>query len=293
MKKRTKAALGLTATLTGVLVYLSEKAAKKILKKEKCDEVNLDHFKLKRIRNSKGQILTGYFDDHQSDTTVLIVHTLTSTGLDMISYYDYFKDSLAQKVNANYLLIDLSGYGNSEGDKISLDSSYQDELHRWISYLKRNGTKKVVLFGKQFGANIIIDALKSLKNEDALKCIIVDGATVSNDKMIEDEVNQMYPLFYRTVGFMTKVILKFQYRIPFKHLDIIDNLKEYDGPILFIQSRKDPLTKFKGVFNIYNAKKDDKELILIKDQAYLYEYTDIEYPYYQAMFDFIADALNK
>ena len=288
MKKRTKIAVAATSVgVVGTLVYLAEKAAKSLTKKEEIESVDLKELKETRIRNNKGQTLTGYFTDHDYDTTMIIIHSLRTNGTDMISYYDYFKE----KLPANYLLIDLAGYGKSDGEHITLDDSYEEDLIGWISYLKRLNQKNIILFGKQLGANVILNSLDRLKVIPEIKCIISDGASVSNEKMINDEINQMYPLLHNIIGFITKLILKYQYHIPFSHLNILDNLHNYDRPILFIQSRNDPMGKLKNVFKIYNAKKDEKELILLKDAAYLYEYEDENDPYYSTMLDFIKSKL--
>lgn len=221
------------------------------------------------IKNEQGIQLRGILlEEQDAPATVLILHPFGLEAKDMSLYVPYFKEHLPQ---ANILLIDACGHGQSDGYIRGLGIKDVNDLVCWNQYIIDTFGKdhKIVLFGKELGANTILNAAGKhvLKNVSA---IISDGACTRpydllSYRMIKDyKVPQfpVMPLIYRKIKRAVKINIK---------EDTVALVKHNDIPTIYIHMREDDFVPLKMVYPLYNATRGSKVLFVLKDERYLYE----------------------
>ncbi len=290
MNKKTAVSIAAAVGVAASLYYISDQVCKKMIRRTSHEEgsVQLNDYKVVRIRNRDSKILTGYYASSNSDTVMIILHPFGLDGFDMISYVDYFKARLPY----NMLIVDLASHGRSDGNTVQVGKQNYMDLFDWIDYVKSEGYHNIILYGKEMGANIILNTSPVLERDESIKCIISDGAftdmpSIMKERMFKDYHVVRYP-FYPII----QLIFSFKYHIKLKDYNTVERLENTTLPVLFVHARNDRFVSFKHVFPLYNAKEGKKDMVVLKDQMYLYEYTDVNEPYYNTIFDFIHEVMD-
>ncbi len=285
--------LGLTSVLSGYALYKSSSYFSNELMDAKQDKnenrrVQIDDASCLQIRNDEKEVLNGYYFDYQAGTTMVIIHPYRYDSIDMLSYVDFFK----QHLHCNFLLIDLYGHGGSDGDNVKLGGHDQEDLLAWIRYLDEHYDGNLVLFGKEMGANVIVNASNKLNQFDQIKAVLLDGAYKNVDHFIAYQLQRKYHVCkYPFIYLMKKMILN-RYEIDIDKLDSAEKIKDLQIPTLFIHTKKDRFVPIKDVFDLYNNAKCEKELFILKDQEALYELEKTE-DHYLELFDLFLDRYVK
>ena len=197
---------------------------------------------------------------------MLILHPYGLDGPDMLSYVDFFKS----RVTCNFLVVDCYAHGSSDGNILHIGKDSERDLLAWIDYIHTYIGGDIVLFGKEMGANIILDASKTLSEDASVKAIISDGAFTRLKDIIGHRLQKDYFILKFPFVRCMQGIIKYRYGVDIEEIDTVKKVRENRIPTLFIHTRKDCFVPLKHVFPLYNATKAKKELIVLKDEEALF-----------------------
>ncbi|MFQ6793460.1 alpha/beta hydrolase [Thomasclavelia sp.] len=226
------------------------------------------------LKNYQGIRLRGILIEEQNaDTTLVILHPFALEAKDMTLYVPFFKERYPKW---NILLVDACGHGQSDGYIRGLGIKDVRDLISWNRFILKTYGKdhKIVLYGKEAGANTILKAASehSLKN---VKAIISDGAYTSvydilGYRLIKDYKVPKFPTIQ-----LIKAKIKKEIKINIK-TSYVDMVKHNDIPTLYVHMKEDDFVPLKMVYPLYNANRGSKVLFVLKDERYLYELTETD-----------------
>ena len=221
------------------------------------------------LKNRQGIRLRGILlEEPNAEVTLMILHPFALEAKDMTMYVPYFKERYP---DWNILLVDACGHGQSDGYIRGFGIKDVSDLVCWNRFILKTFGKdhKIVLYGKETGANTILKAASehSLKN---VKAIISDGAYTSvydilGYRLIKDYKVPKFP----TVNLIKRKIRK-QIKIDIKE-DYVELVKHNDIPTLYIHMKDDDFVPLKMVYPLYNANRGSKALFVLKEERYLYD----------------------
>jgi len=113
------------------------------------------------------------FVPEKVEATLIIVHGLS----EYIASYAGFRDFLTARNIAVYGF-DARGHGNSPGIRAHVNrwSEYTEDLHRFVSFVKKEQSGKLFIFAHSMGTTIVTNYLIDYK--DALDGLILCGTTI-------------------------------------------------------------------------------------------------------------------
>lgn len=237
------------------------------------------------LKNRQGIRLRGILlEESNANVTLVILHPFALEAKDMTMYVPYFKERYP---DWNILLVDACAHGQSDGYIRGLGIKDVHDLVCWNRFILKTFGKdhKIVLYGKEAGANTILKAAgeHSLKN---VKAIISDGAYTSvydilGYRLIKDYKVPKFP----TVNLIKRKIRK-QVKIDIKD-DYVELVKHNDIPTLYIHMKDDDFVPLKMVYPLYNANRGSKALFVLKDERYLYDLKETD-EFKSTLVNFIA-----
>ena len=276
-EKSYKGLLALTAlgATAATVISLSNKFSKKLMYRHHKNEDRPSILESKYaakdvyIKNQHDIQLHGLLiEKENADTTLLIAHPFGLEAKDMSLYVPYFETRLPQ---ANILLIDFCAHGQSDGYIRGFGIKDVQDIVLWNQYLLKTYGKKhqIIMYGKEMGANAIINASGKhlLKN---VKGIISVGAYTSpydiiGYRIMTDYKAAKYPAIMLISKYIKKAI----------HIDIKESTIRYarhnDIPTLYFHTKNDDFVPLKMVYSLYNKNRGEKVLFILKDEKYLYD----------------------
>jgi len=221
------------------------------------------------IKNSQGIKLRGIvIEEPNANKTVMILHPFGLQANDMSLFVPFFKDKIP---NANILVLDACSHGQSDGYIRGFGIRDADDVSVWVKHLQKQFGKEhsIILYGKEAGANAILNAAGKLKI-GGVKALISDGAYTS----VYDILGERLVKDYKVVKYPTLTLLKRRIQKEIKiniKESTVDNVRHNDIPTLYIHTKKDDFVPLQHVYALYNANRGKKELFVLKDERYLYE----------------------
>jgi len=221
------------------------------------------------IKNSQGIKLRGILiEEPNANKTVMILHPFGMQANDMSLFVPFFKDKIP---NANILVLDACSHGQSDGYIRGFGIRDADDVSVWVKHLQKQFGKEhsIILYGKEAGANAILNAAGKLKI-GGVKALISDGAYTS----VYDILGERLVKDYKVVKYPTLTLLKRRIQKEIKiniKESTVDNVRHNDIPTLYIHTKKDDFVPLQHVYALYNANRGKKELFVLKDERYLYE----------------------
>lgn len=294
-KKIAFTSLGLLAAVSSYVLYqtsmkMSDHLMKRSGQPDDNKKTTIDDASLIQIKNQDGETLNGFYYDYQAPITMLILHPYHLEATDMISYVEFFKT----KMHANFLLVDIYAHGDSDGNIIGLGGKDQEDLLAWVQYLDTHFDGNIVLFGKEMGANIILNASGKLNKFEQIVAIISDGAYSSVREILGYRLQKDYYIIKFPFVCLMKYWIKKKYNIDIDALNTVELIKENQIPTLFIHTKKDRYVPLKQVFPLYNATRCNKELFVLKDEERLFDLEENKDDDYLALLDqFIKEYIIK
>ncbi len=221
------------------------------------------------INNNEGVKLRGLFiNQDNAQQTLVILHPYALEAKDMSLYVPFLKEYIK---DSHILLVDACAHGQSDGYIRGLGIKDVNDLVCWNQYLLGRFGKEhqLVLFGKECGANTILNAAGKhvLKN---VKAIISDGAYTSPQQILGYRLVQDYKIPKMPMLLLLQRKIKRAVHINIKE-DTTNYVKHNDIPTLYIHLKNDDFVPLKMVYPLYNANRGKKELFVLKDEKYLYE----------------------
>ncbi len=192
------------------------------------------------IHSVDNLLLKGYLiKNKKNNKYVIVVHGFTSSHLEMINRAQKFND-----LGYNVLLVDLRGHGKSEGKYITMGVKDSIDLKSWSEYLvKKQGAKKIVLYGVSMGAASVMMSLdKDLPNE-VTNAIEDCGYTTiySEYKYQFKNLFHIYPFpFLNLCNLFAILIAGFNFR----NGNAIKSISKTNIPLLMIHGTKDTFVPY-------------------------------------------------
>lgn len=217
--------------------------------------------------------------------TAVIVHGYTdnATRMMMIAYM-YNKD-----LGFNVLLPDLHYHGKSEGKAIQMGWKDRLDVIRWIDIANEIFGKntEMVVHGISIGAATTMMVSGEESVNDCVKVYVEDCGYTSvweqfSKEMKEDFSLPEFPLLY-TADWLCRA----KYGWGFKEASAINQVMKCKKPMFFIHGDKDDYVPTNMVYQLYEAKKGDKQIWVVKDAEHAVSYQENKEEYTQRVKDFI------
>lgn len=267
------AVLSVLAGGAGVANAFVNKTAKALLYRHHRDEDRPSMLESKYgaksifVKNKQGMKLRGILvEEENADKTLIILHPFALEAKDMAMYVPFFKERITK---CNILLVDACAHGQSDGYIRGLGIKDVHDLVEWNQYILETygNHHKIVMYGKECGANTILNAASKhmLKNVVA---IISDGAYTS----VYDILGYRLVKDYKMPKFPTMSLLKkkinHEVKINIKK-DTVSLVKHNDIPTLYFHAKDDDFVPLSHVYPLYNANRGSKVLFVVKEERYL------------------------
>lgn len=236
------------------------------------------------LKNERGVKLRGILvKDAEASKTLIMLHPFGLEAEDMILYIPFFKERFD---HVNFLVLDACAHGQSDGYIRGLGIKDAEDLALWCKYVVNTfgDDHKIVIYGKEMGANTAINASgrKLLTNVEA---IISDGAYTSPYDIIKYRLLKDYKLpGVPTVSLLRNKIYK-EVKIDIKKSTVLQ-AKHNDIPTIFLHMKEDDFVPLKMVYPLYNACRSRKALLVLKDERYLYDLKETN-EYKDTLVDFL------
>ncbi len=158
------------------------------------------------------------------------------------------------------LLIDQRTNDPSEGKYISFGILESDDVIEWCKYLnKKYKNMPIVLAGVSMGAATVMMAIKDIKPNMNIKCVIADCGFISAYDQVAYFMKHLAHIssipFMWAINIWCKMLGSFD----LKDKNVLDILKDKDIPLLLIHGENDelvPTINSKKIYDSYNGKKD-------------------------------------
>ncbi len=187
------------------------------------------------IKSKDGLKLHGLFiENKKSKGIILEVHGYRSTcERDLYaSCHEYYK------MGYSILLIDNRTSNLSEGSYITFGIRESEDIICWIKYLNEKYPKQnIILAGISMGASTILMSLKDVKDENNVKCCLVDSGYISAYDEVLYCIKHYFhingKIFIHMINMWCKLIAKYS----LDEKNTVSCMEKSNIPILFVPNR--------------------------------------------------------
>lgn len=242
------------------------------------------------IKSYDGTKLAGYYQENKNPSHLYFITMHGYHGLprEMATYAFHMRD----KFGFNILVPTQRSHGLSEGKYITMGYKEKYDLQAWVNYIiEKDKDARIMLHGISMGGATVMQ-VSNLGLPKNVVAIVEDcGYTSSYDEFVH-ELKLYYhlppwPLLHFT-SLMSKHILGFH----FKEADSLKAVSETEIPMLFIHGDADDFVPFRMLQPLYDAKKDKKDICVIKGAVHAKaQMTDPE-TYWNAVDNFTKKYFN-
>ncbi|MGX6970700.1 alpha/beta hydrolase [Vagococcus bubulae] len=198
--------------------------------------------------------------DTPSKKVAIVAHGYMGKSDFMGQYAQLFYDE-----GFDVLVPDNRAHGKSEGKYVGFGWLDRNDYVKWINtVIKEYGEKvDIVLYGLSMGAaTVMMTSGEELPNQ--VKVIIEDCGYDSVDNELAFQLNDMFhlpafPMIPLASGY-TKLLAGYS----FSEASAVKQLEKNTLPMLFIHGDKDDFVPEKMVYEVYNATKGPKELVIFE-----------------------------
>ena len=243
------------------------------------DFYNKSNKKELHIKSFDNTDLYGTFIENKKSKYVLILcHGYRSTKerdvyASMSNYYDWGYSILA---------IDERGCGKSSGKHITFGYKESKDINAWVDYIYKKYKKEVILGGVSLGASSIL-----MVNNKHVKLIIEDSGFENAYKQVRYTLLHYSKLPLNIFMPFICLFVRIFAKTKLKKVDVNDNLKNLNIPILFIHGSKDDFVPLKNVYSMYEKYNGPKDILVIDDAPHGMGYLIDEKAYLKKIRDFI------
>lgn len=248
------------------------------------DSQNFEILKIKSYDNIT--LKAQYLKNNNSKKIVICFHgyrAKTKNDLSGCSQFYY-------KLGYNVLFVNQRAHGKSRGLAITFGVKERYDVKSWVDYANKNlNQKEILLYGVSMGASTILMASDlNLKN---VKGIIADCGFTSPVEIIKQTGKILHLPLYPTIWFVKFYYLVFCY-IRLKKYSTINAVKNSSIPTLFIHGTVDKFVPCYMSKQNFEAKKENKELLLVEGASHAGSYVKDTRLYEQTIIDFLDKYKN-
>lgn len=239
------------------------------------------------IESNDGLKLHAYeFYNEKSNNWIIVVHGFSSSANLMLSYV------LKLSKTMNVLYIDQRGHGQSEGNYTSFGIKEKYDVLNWIKYLnKQYNASSIGLFGLSMGAATVMMA-SSLELPDNVKYIIEDSGYTSSRREIEYQLQCVHHIPSFLLIKCLNIYLKKRYNFSLNEGNSLKDVEKTNIPMLFIHGSEDYLVPTKMVYKLYEAKRNNKELLVVEGAGHVSSMRNDYEKYWKKVDEFISKYSN-
>src|SRR3989338_696812 len=207
------------------------------------------------VTNSDGQkIAYWYFPVNNPKAVIILIHGYGIPGgkTQMLGHSDYLYDA-----GYSTVLLDLRGYGKSEGNKITLGINEWKDVEAVFDYIKslpENKNKKIGYLGISMGAaTAVLSAGETHKGD----FVIASVPYANFDSMFHSQIKVaglpqiIYPLL--------KVSALIEFGKGYERFSPIAVIKDIKVPILLISAKQDEELNYQDAKKLYDSANQPKE----------------------------------
>lgn len=210
--------------------------------------------------------LHAVFIDNNSKKTIILCHGITWSLFGSIKYIKIFYN-----LGYNVLLYDHRNHGKSGGKNTTLGYLEKNDLLTCVSWVINNiGTDSIIgVHGESMGA---ATALQHANIDDRISFVIADCPFSNLGKLLKYRLKIEYKLPSFPLYFITKIIIMLKTSANIDKVSPIDDLDTINTPILFIHGLDDDYIPHSMSIDMYNKKKDKKDILLVKGAKHAKSY---------------------
>lgn len=218
---------------------------------------NLKHITLNSFEGYKLDAVLA--ENHDNHKYVILAHDYDTDRFALLQQAYMF-----DKLGFNILMIDLRGWGDSEGEYTSLGFKESLDILAWVKYLLDNDHfAEIGLYGVGLGGASVLLAGQHLKPSQ-VKFIISDCAYQSIKNYIENAFNAKP--YMQVITRRIKSVLGFE----LEDGNILKAAEKIDIPTLFIHGDKDTVVSVQDTLSLYEVCNAKKELLILEDSEHGY-----------------------
>lgn len=231
-----------------------------------CEWINQQDIETIDLQNDRGFTLKGYLLSAQkkSDVFVLFAHGYRADHLgDPANFEKYYHDK-----GYNFMSVDHTAAGESEGDFVGFDYYESRDMLRWIQYLvSRFGSDiKIILHGVSMGGATVCKMADSVPEQ--VRIIISDCAYTSALEQFDETVKSVG---ISKTGGLLKVFNTLNKRLAGYDLEDTNVRPSVIGakaPMLFVHGGADDFVPTKMVYDLYKLCPAEKDLLIIENAGH-------------------------
>lgn len=212
---------------------------------------------------------------------VILCHGWTSNHITMLTY-----GKLYQELGFNIVAYDHRFHGNSERNTYcTMGLCESKDLIGLASYVKQFFPENAIwgIQGESMGSATAMQAAPDMKE---ISFIVEDcGFSSMRGEMAATLDNKHLPHFpILNIG---NLILKTRYHFDMDDVNAMNALEKVDTPMLFCQGGADTFVPARMIYDVYNAKKDRKEIHVFEGSEHAESIWDHTDEYRQVLRDFL------
>lgn len=229
--------------------------------------------------NLKGDV---FWTDRKSHKWLIAVHGYNGQRSNMQNIASFYG-----KENYNVLTPDMRSHGGSEGKYIGMGWLDRKDLLKWIQYVMGlDSEAEIVLHGVSMGgAAVMMTAGEALPEN--VKAIVEDCGYTSVWDIFSDELSYLFhlpefPLLYAAGG-----IAKIRAGYGFREASAVKQVEKSTVPMLFIHGSEDNFVHTEMVYELYDACKTPKDILVVEGAGHGDAYRMDPKLYFETVFGFL------
>lgn len=231
-----------------------------------------------------------WFPCEGSKKVVICFHGYTSEGLN-----DYSTLALFYRNNGyNLLIVDERAHGQSEGKYIGFGCLDRHDAMLWIRKMieKLGEDCKILLHGDSMGAATVL-MTTGLKLPPQVKAAVSDCAFTSAWDVFTSVLNNMYHLPAFPLMQIANRMIKQKAGYELDECDARKEVAKAEIPILFIHGSADSFVPCSMVYELYEACRTEKKLLVIEGAGHVESCYRDEKLYQEAIESFIFPIVER
>ncbi len=203
--------------------------------------------------------------------TAVIVHGYTDNAMRMFMIGYMYNHSLGY----NILLPDLHYHGQSSGEAIQMGWFDRCDVMEWMHFANERfgGSTKMVVHGISMGAATTM-MLSGESQEPYVRCFVEDCGYTSVWAQYKKELREQFSLPSFPILDAASYLCDVMYGWNFREASAIKQLKKCTLPMLFIHGAEDDFVPTSMVYELYDAKREEKELWVAPASRHALSYHD-------------------
>lgn len=228
--------------------------------------VNAQHIENIDLLSDRGYTLKGYLLSAKKKASVFVLfahgYRADHNG-DPINFEKYYHDK-----GYNFLSVDHTTAGSSEGDFVGFDYFESQDMLRWVDYLvSRFGSDiKIILHGVSMGGATVCKMADQVPNQ--VKLIVSDCAYTSAldqfDETIRNVGIKRTKELLQIFNFLNKHLAGYD----LEHTNVRGHIISSRVPMLFVHGGDDDFVPTRMVYELYNLCQTEKDLLIIDGAAH-------------------------